>query len=183
MDVVSRMNTSLNRPVQCGASVIVMGVSGSGKTTLAVLLARAMSAAFIDADEFHPATNVEKMRQGVPLTDEDRAPWLARLNAALREASFRGENVVLACSALRASYRNAIANGVPQLHWVFLDGQFETIAARIRARSANSDHYMPESLLKSQFDTLERPTDAIVLDVALSSEAQLACVLATLEPK
>jgi gluconokinase len=89
MDAVSRMNTSLNRPVQSGASVIVMGVSGSGKTTLAVLLARAMSAAFIDADEFHTATNVEKMRQGVPLTDEDRAPWLARLNAALRERGAR----------------------------------------------------------------------------------------------
>jgi gluconokinase len=176
------MNTSLDRPDSYGASVVVMGVSGSGKTTLAGSLARAMSAVFIDADEFHPATNVEKMRQGVPLTDADRAPWLARLNATLRDASLRGENVVLACSALRVSYRDAIAHGLPRLRWVFLDGKFETIAARIRARSENSDHYMPESLLKSQFDTLERPHDAIVVDIALPSDAQLACVMASLEP-
>jgi gluconokinase len=160
--------------------VVVMGVSGSGKTTLAVQLSGAIAARFIDADDFHPQTSVEKMRCGIALDDDDRAPWLARLNDELRQSRMKNEAVVLACSALRECYRDAIERHLPDVRWVFLDGSFDVIAERIRARSAASDHYMPESLLKSQFETLERPRDATVVDVSLSSAEQLACVTASL---
>jgi gluconokinase len=175
-------NTSMQSPLESGVHVVLMGVAGSGKSTLAAQLAGAIDAKFFDADDFHPLQNVERMRLGIPLTDEDRAPWLSALNALLSEGRAKGERIVLACSALRASYRAAIAKNVANIHWVFLDGDFETIAARIRMRSERTDHYMPESLLKSQFDTLERPDDAITIDVALPTEAQLQCVLVSLRP-
>jgi gluconokinase len=170
-------------PIERGLCVIVMGVSGSGKTTLAARISGAMMTDFRDADDFHPEENVEKMRQGVALTDTDREPWLHRLNAILRQSETRGESIVLACSALRENYREAIAREVSNVRWVFLDGDFDTIATRIRARSATTNHYMPESLLKSQFETLERPTDAIIVDVALSSDEQLECVMASLRER
>jgi gluconokinase len=173
-------NTVVDRPESSGVALVVMGVSGSGKTTLAAQLSVAINAEFHDADDYHDEANIAKMREGVALTDEDRAPWLARLNALLRTRTSEGGSTVLACSALRASYRDAIANEIANLRWVFLDGEFETIAARIRARSADSDHYMPESLLRSQFDTLERPQNAIMIDASMPSDAQLACVLASL---
>jgi gluconokinase len=169
-----------HRPIKYAHCVIVMGVSGSGKTTLAAQLSGAIAAKFIDADDFHPPENVEKMRRGVALNDDDRAPWLARLNGELRDSRIKNESVVLACSALRECYRAAIEKDLPDVRWVFLDGSFDVIAARIRARTAASDHYMPESLLKSQFETLERPRDAIVVDVSLSNAEQLACVMASL---
>jgi gluconokinase len=167
-------------PMKKFIQLVVMGVSGSGKTTLAARLSGAIGARFIDADDFHPIANVEKMRRGIALTDDDRTPWLARLNDELRQSAHKNESVVLACSALRERYRDAIERGIDGVRWVFLDGSFEVIAARIRARSVASDHYMPESLLKSQFETLERPRAAIIVDVSLSSEAQLACVMASL---
>jgi gluconokinase len=170
-------------PRKNGIRVILMGVSGSGKTTLAARISGAIMAEFRDADDFHPEDNVEKMRQGVALTDADREPWLHRLNALLRQSATRGESIVLACSALRESYREAIARDVSNVRWVFLDGDFDTIATRMRARSATTDHYMPESLLMSQFETLERPTHAIVVDVALSSDEQLECVMASLHER
>jgi gluconokinase len=180
-DVLEKESTDANviRPNLSGDKVIFMGVSGSGKTTLAARFARAINAEFHDADDYHDAASVAKMREGIALTDADRVPWLRALNALLRDFSERGEGVVLACSALRETYRDAIASGIPNVRWVFLDGDFETIAARMRARSEATNHYMPESLLKSQFETLERPSDAIVIDVALSTEAQLQCVLAS----
>jgi gluconokinase len=173
-------SNSDSRPSDKSIRVVVMGVSGSGKTTLAAQLSGAIAARFIDADDFHPIANVEKMRRGIALTDDDRTPWLALLNETLRQSALKNQSVVLACSALREPYREAIERGVEGVRWVFLDGAFEVIAARIRARSAASDHYMPESLLKSQFETLERPRAAIIVDVSLSSEAQLACVMASL---
>jgi gluconokinase len=169
-----------HRPIKYALCVVLMGVSGSGKTTLAAQLSGAIKARFIDADDFHPLANVEKMRRGVALNDDDREPWLARLNDELRQSRMKNENVVLACSALRERYRAAIARDLNDVRWVFLDGSFEVIASRVRARSAASDHYMPESLLKSQFETLERPRDAIIVDVSLSNAEQLACVMASL---
>lgn len=159
------------------APIIVMGVSGCGKTTVGRALAERLNATFLDADDFHPAGNVLKMQAGTALTDEDRAPWLSLLNADLRARSEQGESVVLACSALKANYRGAISAGLPPLHWVFLDGSFEMIAARLRERA---NHYMPESLLRSQFDTLERPDNALCISMELSPEAQVEVALSAL---
>jgi len=159
------------------APIIVMGVSGCGKTTLASALANRLSAHWLDADDFHPASNIAKMRAGTPLTDEDRRPWLAALNAELCDRAALGQRVVLACSALRQRYRDSLAANVPAVHWIFLDGSVEEIAARMRARD---DHYMPESLLRSQFEALERPTDAICISVSLKPAEQLQLAVASL---
>ena len=157
-------------PTRTFNPIIVMGVSGCGKTTMGRALAARQNAAFLDADDFHPEANVAKMRAGTPLNGEDRAPWLVTLNHLLRTRSERGEGVVLACSALRKNYRAAIGMGLPQAHWIFLDGSFELIAERMRERP---NHYMPESLLRSQFDALERPEDAITISIELSPAEQV----------
>jgi gluconokinase len=148
--------------------VLVMGVSGSGKTTIGQALAQALAARFVDADDYHPASNIAKMRAGIPLDDQDRKPWLERLNALLRHSAARGEPVVLACSALRVRYREQLAQRVPSLSVVHLKGDFEMIAARLAARQR---HYMPPSLLRSQFDTLEPPREAIEVDIAADSHS------------
>jgi len=155
-------------------AVVVMGVSGCGKTSVGQALARRLEARFIDADDFHPAANVEKMRQGIPLDDDDRAPWLARLNALMREHVDRGEAVVLACSALRERYRRALADGLPGLRIVHLSGSYELIEARLAQRQ---HRYMPSSLLRSQFEALEPPAEAIVVDI----DAQVETIAAQAE--
>lgn len=143
-------------------AVVVMGVSGCGKSTVGEALALRLGARFVDADDFHPPANVDKMRRGIPLEDDDRAPWLARLNAFLRETVAKDESVVLACSALRQRYRDALADRLPALHVVHLCGSPALIAERLAARR---HRYMPASLLQSQFDALEPPADAVVVDV------------------
>ncbi len=165
-------------PTSSPIPIIVMGVSGCGKTTVGRALAKRLNATFLDADDFHPEANVVKMRAGTPLNDEDRAPWLATLNHELRTRSVGGEQVVLACSALKNNYRNAISAGLPQAHWIFLDGSFELIAARMRERP---NHYMPESLLRSQFDALERPEDAIMISIELRPAEQVLAALRALD--
>lgn len=157
--------------------VVVMGVSGCGKTTVGRALAEKLNATFLDADDFHPVANVEKMRAGTPLNDEDRTPWLATLNRELRERSLCGEGVVLACSALKLRYRDAIGDELPHVNWIFLDGSIEVIAARMRTRA---DHYMPESLLRSQFEALERPENAIHISIELSASKQVEAALSAL---
>ena len=157
----------MNAP-RLAPAVVVMGVSGCGKTVVGSNLAQRLGARFIDADDLHPPANVEKMRAGVPLEDADRAPWLALLNAKLREAVAAGDPVGLACSALKQRYRDALAAGVPGLRFVHLAGSRELIAARLAARQ---HRYMPASLLDSQFATLEPPADAIVIDAALPLQA------------
>lgn len=142
--------------------VVVMGVSGCGKTSVGRALAERIDARFIDADDHHPEANVEKMRRGEPLDDDDRAPWLARLNGLLREARARGEPTVLACSALRQRYRDALGEGLDGLRFVHLRGSPALIAQRLAQRQ---HRYMPASLLRSQFEALEAPADAIVVDV------------------
>ena len=161
-------------PTNSKLPVIVMGVSGCGKTTVGRALAEKLNASFLDADDFHPAANVARMRAGTPLNDDDRAPWRASLNHELRTRSGRGEQVVLACSALKINYRIAISTELSQVHWIFLEGRFELIAARLRERP---NHYMPESLLRSQFDALERPDDAITISIELSRDEQVAAAL------
>lgn len=134
--------------------IVVFGVSGSGKTTIGRLLAEELGWTFQDADEFHPRTNVEKMRRGISLTDADRKPWLERLRALLKESIASGENLILACSALKEEYRKQLTVG-DEIRWVFLKGEYEKIASRLRRRRS---HFMNPNLLRCQFETLEEPT-------------------------
>jgi gluconokinase len=157
--------------------VVVMGVTGAGKTTVGHLLARALGGEFLDADDYHPPANVAKMRAGQPLTDEDRAPWLARLNGVLKERAAGAESVVLACSALKARYRDRLLAGVQDGRLVYLRGTKALIASRLEARRG---HYMNPALLDSQFAALEEPADAIVADVGAAPEAVAVAVLAQL---
>ncbi len=136
-----------------------MGVSGCGKTTIGQLLAASLACPFLDADEFHPPENVAKMASGTPLTDADRWPWLALLNEKLKNE----KNAVLACSALKQSYRDALARGLPDCRFVHLRGDIDLIRARLADRK---HRYMPASLLESQFATLEAPRDAICVNIA-----------------
>src|SRR5512134_2204330 len=143
--------------------VVLMGVSGCGKSVVGQALAADLGWPFLDADDFHPEANVAKMAAGVPLTDEDRWPWLDRLSAELSAIGGRGAHAVLACSALKQAYRDRLARA-GGVTFVYLKGDRDTIAARIAARS---HRYMPPNLLASQLATLEEPTDAIVVGVAL----------------
>jgi len=148
--------------------LVLMGVSGCGKTTVGKILASQLGWVFYDADDFHPQSNVEKMRAGQALTDEDRWPWLDRLNALLRSSEVGGEDAIMACSALRQVYRDRLAQGCKDVRWCFLKGTFELIQSRLAARKG---HYMNPSLLQSQFATLEEPVDAIVIDITGPPEA------------
>ncbi len=140
-------------------NIVVMGVSGCGKTTVGKLLAERLGCRFLDADEFHPPANVAKMSAGTPLTDEDRWPWLEGLNLKLLE----DPRAVLACSALKESYRSVLAKGLADCRFAHLRGGIELI----RARLADGRHrYMPASLLESQFAALEQPQGAIEIDIA-----------------
>jgi len=143
--------------------VILMGVSGSGKTTIGEALSERTGWPFEDADAHHPPENVAKMRANQPLTDEDRWPWLDRLNGLLRGRAEAGRSVILGCSALKRAYREALERDLPEaVHWVHLRGSFDLIADRMQARD---DHFMPPGLLRSQFDTLEPPTGVITIDI------------------
>ena len=144
-----------------------MGVSGTGKTTVGRLLAQRLGWPFLDADDYHPPANVEKMRGGTPLTDEDRWPWLDRLNALLREQQAAGRSAVLGCSALKQKYRDRLAADLEDVRWVHLKGSFELIESRLKARRG---HYMPAALLRSQFAALEEPIAAIVADISPCAE-------------
>lgn len=155
-----------------------MGVSGAGKSTLGTLLARRLGLAFRDADDFHPPANIAKMSAGQPLTDEDRAPWLDAIGAHL--AAHRGKGCVVTCSALKRSYRDRLRAAAPDLRLVFLHGDMALVAARQAARQG---HFMPASLVASQFATLEPPApeeQAIALDVTASPEALADAVIAAL---
>jgi gluconokinase len=141
--------------------VVLMGVSGVGKTTVGELLAARTGWPFYDADDFHSPASIEKMRNAIPLTDDDRWPWLDRLNALLRAAQDKGEPVILACSALKQRYRDRLGNQVT-VRWIHLKGDFELIKSRLESRKG---HYMTAKLLESQFDALEEPCKALQIDV------------------
>ena len=142
--------------------VVLMGVSGSGKTTIGTLLAERMGAVFADADDYHPAANKAKMAAGNPLNDEDRQPWLETLNQLMRGWNESGKGGVLACSALKESYRTTLASGMPAgaVKFVLLDGDRELIASRLAHRK---HEYMNPKLLESQLATLEPPADALTV--------------------
>ncbi len=152
--------------------VVVMGVSGSGKSTIGALLAQRLGVEFLDADEFHPPENVAKMASGVPLTDVDRRLWLESLNVELRKRI----DAVLACSALKESYRRILAEGV-DCRFVHLRGSIELIRSRMERRQ---HRYMPASLLESQFAALEPPAHAIEVDIAQAPEACVKAIAAAL---
>jgi gluconokinase len=158
-------------------ALVVMGVSGSGKSVVGKRLAEQLGARFVDGDDFHPPANVERMRRGQALTDADRAPWLERLNAVLRHSVARGEPIVLACSALRQRYRDALADRLPGLRFIHLSGPMPLIAERLAQRTHD---YMPASLLPSQFEALEPPRDAIIADIGLPVEALVEVIVSEL---
>ncbi len=139
--------------------IIVFGVSGVGKTTIGQLLASQLNWPFLDADDFHPSENVQKMRQGIPLTEADRQPWLTKLRETIGAYLKAGKSGVLACSALRQSYRDILAVN-DEVKLVYLKGSYELIDARIKARKG---HYMNPDLLKSQFATLEEPQGGVTV--------------------
>ena len=150
--------------------VLVMGVAGVGKTTIGEPLARALGWPFLDADDYHPPENVAKMKAGIALEDADRWPWLGRLNRELKEL----ENAVLACSALKQSYRERLAQGIPDFTVVYLHAS----AALIRARLESRQHrFMPAARLDSQLAALEPPARAIAIDVAAPLEDCLSAIL------
>ena len=162
--------------------VIVAGVSGSGKTTVGALLAGRLGWRFADADDFHPAANVAKMRAGIPLTDADRGPWLRAIAAWMDERIARGEDAVVGCSALKRSYRDRLLAGRPDARMVFLAPDREVLARRLAARHG---HFFPEQLLNSQFDALEPPApDERVLTVvpADTPAATVDLIIALLWP-
>jgi gluconokinase len=146
--------------------LIIMGVVGVGKTTVGSLLAQKLGWRFADADDFHPAANIEKIRRGISLDDADRAPWLAAMRKAILNWNRAGENVVLACSALKRKYREELR--VHGVQFVFLQGSRELIRERLHGRRG---HFASDSILESQFADLEPPMKAITVEVNKSPEA------------
>jgi carbohydrate kinase (thermoresistant glucokinase family) len=156
--------------------IIIMGVSGSGKTTIGQLLSEKTGWPFYDADSFHPQQNIDKMSAGIPLTDEDRWPWLDSMNAFAKE-KLTGSNLIFSCSALKEIYRQRLINGIDNnCRWVYLKGDHDTITKRMQERA----HYMPAALLQSQFDTLEEPEDALLEDISQSPDNITAHILRSL---
>jgi gluconokinase len=153
--------------MKTGSLFIVMGVSGCGKTTMAQKLAADTNGDWLDADDFHSAENKAKMSAGTPLTDDDRWPWLDRLNAELHARAGHDKPLFLACSALKQKYRDRLVAGVPQARFIYLKGSFALIHARLAQRR---NHFMPAGLLESQFADLEEPREAIVLDISRSED-------------
>src|SRR6202790_5092878 len=158
-------------------AVVLMGVAGSGKTAVAMQVAQKLDWIFLDADNFHPQANIEKMKHGIPLNDQDRAPWLQRLHDELQHQMAEGHSVILACSALKESYRNVLRDEVSPPMFVYLDVDPQTIRDRLLHRTA---HFFPKELMESQFAALEKPKDAIIMDARNPLDVVIDQVIHTL---
>ena len=156
--------------------IVVMGVAGSGKTTVGTMLADAMKCPFLEGDSLHSPANIDKMSRGIPLTDGDRAPWLVAIHARLVDAFERGQDLVVACSALDQQYRKVLAEHL-SIRWVYLKGSAELIRSRLTHRP---HHFMKADMLASQFAALEEPSDALVVDVSAPPGAIVEQILAQL---
>lgn len=171
---------SPDKPETAPVVIVMMGVSGVGKTTIGTLLAERLGWGYAEGDRYHPPENVAKMRAGTPLDDTDRGPWLAAIAADIDRWRASGQGMVVACSALKRSYRDILIGDRPDVRLVRLAGDEAVIRARMETRT---DHYMPPSLLTSQIATLQPPAqdeEAITVDVACSPEACVGRILEAL---
>ncbi|MDR3612126.1 MAG: gluconokinase [Candidatus Obscuribacterales bacterium] len=163
--------------------IIVMGVAGSGKTAIGKLLSERLHFQFVDADDFHSPISIEKMKSGEPLTDADRAPWLTHLANLIAEWINSNRHTVLACSALKQSYRNILQQHKTKseaIQFVYLKGSYDLFLNRLQSRAG---HYMKADMLKSQFAILEEPNSAIVIDASLAVEEVVAKTIAAISNK
>ena len=157
--------------------VIFMGVSGSGKTTIAKRTADKLGVPYYEGDEFHPLKNIDKMSQGLPLTDEDREDWLEQLSQLIQTKLNAGESGILSCSALKEKYRKRLCVDPDRVHFIYLKGSHEVILSRLQKRC---DHYMPTHLLASQFDALEEPREVFTVNIDQLPEVILSEVFSYL---
>ena len=153
--------------------VLLMGVAGSGKTLIGGMLARALNCGFADADEFHPAKNIQKMSQGIPLTDADREPWLQAMRAAIDNWIKSGQSAILGCSALKQRYRDRLVAS-PEVKVVYLKGDPDLIHRRLLERQG---HYMKAEMLASQFTDLEEPSEAMIIDISRTPDQIVSEIL------
>ena len=175
-----RPSATSNIPRGRSSILVIMGVSGSGKTTIGQLLSADLICSFIDGDDFHPPVNIKKMSSGEALTDEDRWPWLEILTDKIQEYIQQEQSMVLACSALKKSYREILCVERELVQFIYLKGNYATIVRRMQSRE---NHFMTKSLLQSQFATLEEPEDAIVVDISPSPSEILKSIRGLLHLK
>ena len=175
-----RPSATSNFPRGRSSILVIMGVSGSGKTTIGQLLSAELICSFIDGDDFHPSVNIKKMSSGEALTDEDRWPWLEILTDKIQEYIQQEQSMVLACSALKKSYREILCVERELVQFIYLKGNYATIVRRMQSRE---NHFMTKSLLQSQFATLEEPEDAIVVDISPSPSEILKSIRGLLHLK
>lgn len=161
---------------QKNIAIVIMGVSGVGKSTIGALLSNATGIPFFDGDDFHSQANIAKMAAGKPLNDTDRQGWLERLHQLI-QAQLLVKGCIIACSALKNNYRNVLSNGLDNLvQYVYLHGSYDEILQRLQQRKG---HFMQASLLQSQFETLEVPTDALVVSITKTPETIVAEIIAS----
>lgn len=157
--------------------LLILGVAGSGKTTIGKLLAHTLGWPFFDADEFHPPANIEKMSRGIPLTDDDRWPWLDAIRAKIESLEADGQSGVLTCSGLKEIYRDRLKQGDADLEFVYLKGSYDLIQSRMAARQ----HFMKPEMLASQFASLEEPHDALTIDISQPLEECVQQIIRSLD--
>ena len=175
-----RPSATSNIPRGRSSILVIMGVSGSGKTTIGQLLSAELICSFIDGDDFHPPVNIKKMSSGEALTDEDRWPWLEILTDKIQEYIQQKQSMVLACSALKKSYREILCVERELVQFIYLKGNYATIVRRMQSRE---NHFMTKSLLQSQFATLEEPRGAMVVDISPPPLEILKSIRELLQPK